>query len=144
MAQKRKIDRSPLLQQDPELCQTVGLEPQFAKQAISQLLLNQVNSDALRREFTSPASDKSTSPEQDPDSARLSERHGSVSDGSRSNGSPQEHGEKIVSCLCLPLIPYFRIKLTVMTRTTDASKIALHSADSVNARLSKSRFSRQN
>ena len=97
MSQKRKTDRSPLLQQDPELCQTVGLEPQFAKQAISQLLLSQLNGGSLRREFTSPASDKSTSPELDPDSASLSERHSSVSDGSRSNGKPQEQGEKLVS-----------------------------------------------
>ncbi|KAJ5390628.1 uncharacterized protein N7496_001696 [Penicillium cataractarum] len=74
------------------------LEHQFAKQTRSRLSINEINTNVLKHDFTSPTSTKSASPELYFDPSAFSERQDSNSDGSRSsNLSTQEDGQKLVN-----------------------------------------------
>ncbi|CEJ56451.1 hypothetical protein PMG11_02657 [Penicillium brasilianum] len=73
------------------------IEHQFSKQARSRLSINEINTGDLKHGFTSPTSTKSASPEMYFDPSAFSDRQDSNSDGSRSNLSTQEDGQKLVN-----------------------------------------------
>ncbi|KAF3387112.1 hypothetical protein F1880_001075 [Penicillium rolfsii] len=88
----------------------VRLESQFARHGTARLSLSELNTDVLKSGFTSPDSTKSGSPELYFDPSAFSERQSSTSDGSRSNLSSQEQGQKLASPpfnrVYPPLAPY--------------------------------------